>query len=262
MMQDDENIDAESIWTELAKYLDDALARLGNNERDALFQRYFEGKTAREIAQRLGANEEAVQKRINRAVHRLRAQLTQKGITTSAATLGLCLSTKTIAAAPAGLAIAVSKTAMAAPASAIALWPSTLKTILMTSTQKKIAIAVALAFCAAGGATYTTRHFAPRQTEREAAAAAIDLPIDQYTGRFQMADHDLTLTKKGKGISISETQNGGAPFVIYPSSESEFVSHDHGSLTTVSFTRNAAGRAVSFRLERDGHFLGDLKRTD
>src|SRR5262245_53128208 len=38
MMRDDENADAESIWAEVAKYLDDALARLGNDERDALFQ--------------------------------------------------------------------------------------------------------------------------------------------------------------------------------------------------------------------------------
>ncbi len=261
IMWDNENPDTELIWSEIAKHLDEAITRLGNDERDALCLRYFEGKSAREIAQRLGASEEAVQKRINRAVHRLRAQLMRRGLTASVATLGLCLSSKALEAAPASLALAVSKTALAAPASAFALSPSALKTLFMTTTQKKLVGMAVLALCLGGGASVAVKRFATPPTEREAAAAAVDLPLDKYTGRFRYQEHELIISKKGKGLSIGSA-GSGVPFVAYPSSATEFVSHDQGSLTRLSFTLDQTSRASGFKLVRDGRLLGDLQRAD
>ncbi len=259
VMRDAEDADSESIWTGVAKHLDDALARLGDNDRDALSLRYFEGKSTREIAGLLGTSEEAIQRRINRAVHRLRAQLFRKGIPTTAATLGLCLSSKAVEAAPAGLAPAISKAALIAPPSS-AVWPAIL-TLLMTTTQKKIAVALVMTLCAGAAVRFLSRSSAPVPTERQAAAAAVELPLDQYTGDFRMDGHELILTKRGRGLAIG-SRNGGAPFVAYPQSATEFVSHDQGSLTTLSFTLDNAGRAAGFRLMRDGRLLGELKRGD
>ena len=68
-------------WDHIEPHLDDALGELNEADRDAVMLRYFERKSAREIAQTLGTSEEAAQKRVNRAVERLRDLFTKRGIT-------------------------------------------------------------------------------------------------------------------------------------------------------------------------------------
>src|ERR1039458_6057577 len=50
-------------WEEIAPQLDAALGELSELDRDALLLRYFERKSALEMAQSLGTSEEAAQKR-------------------------------------------------------------------------------------------------------------------------------------------------------------------------------------------------------
>src|SRR5262249_47218117 len=66
-------------WEHISPHLDAALGELSEPDRDALFLRYFEHKSAREIAARLGISDEAAQKRANRAVERLREILAKRG---------------------------------------------------------------------------------------------------------------------------------------------------------------------------------------
>lgn len=252
--------DAEAIWTELAQCLDAELANLRDEDRNALFLRYFEGKTAKEISRRVGAGEEAVQKRISRALQRLRTRLTERGVTANAEALGLCLASKAICTAPAGLAASVSKAALSI--STTSFWSPALKTVLMTSAQKKIAVVTIAVLCAGATTTVALKRHLDGPIDRAAEAAAVDLPLDSYTGEFQMEGHELILTKRGRGISIRGAHDGGAPFVAYPRSETEFASRDQGSLTTLTFTRDAAGKATGFRLVRDGQLLGELKRPE
>lgn len=61
---------SDASWEEIAPHLDAALGELSDPDRDALLQRYFERKSAREMAQSLGTSEEAAQKRVSRAVER------------------------------------------------------------------------------------------------------------------------------------------------------------------------------------------------
>src|ERR1035438_5047037 len=58
--------DANAAWMQLAPLLDDAMAELGETDRTALVLRYFENKTAREIAGALRMEENAAQKRVVR----------------------------------------------------------------------------------------------------------------------------------------------------------------------------------------------------
>src|SRR5476651_790162 len=59
--------DAE-VWAQLAPLLDDAMAELGETDRTALVLRYFENKSAHEIAGALRMKEDAAQKRVSRAL--------------------------------------------------------------------------------------------------------------------------------------------------------------------------------------------------
>jgi hypothetical protein len=70
----------DSDWEGLAPQLDTALLELSEVDRDALLRRYFQRQPAREMARVLGISDVAAQKRVNRAVDRLRQVLNQRGL--------------------------------------------------------------------------------------------------------------------------------------------------------------------------------------
>jgi RNA polymerase sigma factor (sigma-70 family) len=70
-------------WVQLAPLLDEAMAHLGENDRTAILLRYFGNKTSREIATALKVTEEAAQKRVTRALDKLRATFGKSGIALS-----------------------------------------------------------------------------------------------------------------------------------------------------------------------------------
>src|SRR6266568_6947142 len=101
----------DAVWEHIAPHLDNALGELSEADRDALLLRYFEGKSAREMAQTLGTSEDAAQKRVSRAVDRLRECLAKRGVTAGASGLVVAISANAVQAAPAGLTVAISTAA-------------------------------------------------------------------------------------------------------------------------------------------------------
>lgn len=97
----------DARWEDISPHLDTAVGELSESDRDAVLLRYFENKSAREMAVTLGVSEEAAQKRVNRAVERLRAVFGQRGITLGAGALA-AISANAIQAAPASLALTFS----------------------------------------------------------------------------------------------------------------------------------------------------------
>jgi RNA polymerase sigma factor (sigma-70 family) len=75
---------AADAWAQLAPLLDDAMNELGETDHAALVLRYFENKTAREIAVALRMEESAAQKRIARALEKLRVRFVKRGVTLTA----------------------------------------------------------------------------------------------------------------------------------------------------------------------------------
>ena len=96
--------DTDAAWEEIAPYLDAAIAELSEPDRDAVLLRYFENKPAQEMALILGISAEAAQKRVSRAVEKLREIFAKRGITAGIAGLGTVISTNAVQAAPSGLA--------------------------------------------------------------------------------------------------------------------------------------------------------------
>lgn len=106
----------EADWEQIAPHLDAALGELTEPDRDAILLRYFERKSAREMAAQLGISDEAAQKRVSRAVERLREFLAKRGITVGTSGLAAIISAHAVQAAPVGLAITISTAAaLAAP---------------------------------------------------------------------------------------------------------------------------------------------------
>ncbi len=124
----------DPAFARLEPLLDEALAALPEQERTTLFLRFFENKNLRDIGAHLGVSEDAAQKRVARAVERLRAYFSQQGVTVSAAALGTGLATQAVQAAPAGLGAAIASTA---PVTATTLL-ATAKTLAMTTAQKTL----------------------------------------------------------------------------------------------------------------------------
>jgi RNA polymerase sigma factor (sigma-70 family) len=141
-MNQPEHNDLENLWERIVPCLDETLARLSASERDVILWRYFEQRTAEQIGSRLGLSAEAAQKRVARALERLRGILAERDCVTTTASLVAFLSTQAVQSAPAGLAAS----AIAAAGAAGTLIPttSTLQ-ILMASTKMKIGIAAVLA---------------------------------------------------------------------------------------------------------------------
>src|SRR5436309_268562 len=102
------------VWEHIAPHLDAALGELNELDRDALLLRYFERKSAREMAQTLGTSEDAAQKRVSRAVERLREFFAKRGVTAGASGLVVVISANAVQAAPFGLAVTISTAATVA----------------------------------------------------------------------------------------------------------------------------------------------------
>jgi RNA polymerase sigma factor (sigma-70 family) len=128
--------ESDAPWAQIAPHLDAALDDLSEPDRDALFLRYFEGKSAREMAQTLSTSEEAAQKRVNRAVERLRESFVRRGVTVGAGGLVFVISANAVQAAPAGLVATISTAAFLAGTTISTTTATITKAIAMTTFQK------------------------------------------------------------------------------------------------------------------------------
>src|SRR5438552_2472889 len=108
--------DPDTHLAQVAPILDEAITRLGRDDRKAIILRFFEQRDYRSIGEALGTSDDAAQKRVTRAVAKLRAQLISRGVTLSTAATAAALTSQALTAAPAGLAASVSRTALAGAA--------------------------------------------------------------------------------------------------------------------------------------------------
>src|SRR5215218_10239020 len=126
-------------WTHIEPLLDEAMHALKETDRTAVLLRFFENKSLREVGVTLGTSEAAAQKRLGRAVERLREFFAKRGVTISATGLVVAISANAVQAAPSGLAMTISTTVtLTASAVATTAATTTIKTIAMTTLQKTL----------------------------------------------------------------------------------------------------------------------------
>ncbi|MCI0745660.1 MAG: sigma-70 family RNA polymerase sigma factor [Verrucomicrobia subdivision 3 bacterium] len=95
--------DSSSAWEELAPVVDEAIDSLSETDRRAVLLRFFENKGLKEVGQALGVNEDSAQKRVARAVGKLRAFLAKREVFVPAVALTTILASQSVKAVPAGL---------------------------------------------------------------------------------------------------------------------------------------------------------------
>ena len=139
----------EPDWEDLAPLLDEALARLGEKDRSAVVLRFFEKKPLAEVGRALGVNPDAAQKRIARAVDKLRGNFAKHGVAISGVAIITLLSANAVQAAPASLppliaAAAALKGAAAAGTSTATLIKGTLKIMAWTQAKTTLVVGVSL----------------------------------------------------------------------------------------------------------------------
>jgi RNA polymerase sigma factor (sigma-70 family) len=141
-------IESDSDWKRIAPKLDAALDKLAEADRAAILLRYFERKSAKEIGDALQISEEAAQKRVTRALERLRGLLVGRESALTTASLAALIATQAVVAAPLGLSTSVSAAALAGGAIAGGTAINTLELILMSKLKISAASALVVAVVA------------------------------------------------------------------------------------------------------------------
>ena len=177
-----------SDWTHVEPFLDEAMHTLDDTDRAAVLLRYFENKSLREVGATLGVSDDTAQKRVSRAVERLREFFIKRGVTIGASGLVVIISANAVQAAPAGLASTISAAAAFAGA---AVHTSTViaatKTIAMTTLQKTIITAT---LASAVGTGIFEAHQAAQLREQNQMLQQQQAPLAQQIRQLQQEQND------------------------------------------------------------------------
>jgi len=148
-----------AAWEQLSPLLDEAMAGLSEPDRAALVLRFFENNTASEIAAALKMTEVAAQKRVARALDKLRTVFRKRGVSSTTAIIAGAISASSVQAAPPALAklittVALTKGAVAG-SSTLTLVTGALKYMAWKKAQSAI-IATITVLLVGGGAAIAT----------------------------------------------------------------------------------------------------------
>jgi RNA polymerase sigma factor (sigma-70 family) len=196
--------ESDPTWEQIEPHLDRALGELSEADRDALLLRYFQRQSAREMAQTLGMSEEAAQKRVSRAVERMRELFARRGVTVGASGFAVILSANAVQAAPVGLSAAIAMSAPVTNASVITMsWLN----------AKLVAGVIALAAMGGVGALLIQQsgiaQVPPTRAAAAHAASVATLPIkfanhafaSRGDDRFQVGVDPLTKRTNGSAAA-------------------------------------------------------------
>ncbi|MGA2748639.1 MAG: sigma-70 family RNA polymerase sigma factor [Verrucomicrobiota bacterium] len=132
-------------WEQIAPLLDEAMQELDKTDQDAVIWRFFQDRSFRQIGLALAVSDDAAQKRVSRALDRLRELLAKRGVSVGAGGLAVVISANATHAAPAGLAGSISTAALAATTTGTGVTVSLLKLMTMTKLQTALIGAIAVA---------------------------------------------------------------------------------------------------------------------
>ncbi len=145
------NSESTPAWEHVRPLLDEALDGLDDADREALLLRYFKNHDLRTVGQALGVSDDAAQKRVSRAVERLRDFFAKRGVTVGASGLTVLISANAVQAAPVGLTATIATgAAMTGTTLAPAATATVTKALAMTAMQKTLVTATVAVLAGAG----------------------------------------------------------------------------------------------------------------
>ena len=273
-MKDTFATEPDPLWNDIAPQLDTALGELNEPDRDALLLRYFERKSAREMAQFLGTSEEAAQKRVTRAVERLRDLFAQRGVAVGASGLVVLMSANAVHAAPAGLALTISTVAAVAgttvltSATATTATATSAKAIAMTTLQKvlitvTVTVAVGTAIYEARQTSVLRAELRGLQQQQGVAAgqiAALERERDDATRRLERFQAKAVPQLPAPRMQVTPA----APENLQPRSVYARINDENTKLTVAQVQgyleanrRNASSLLAAYRTTGDAALLAE-----
>jgi RNA polymerase sigma factor (sigma-70 family) len=186
-----------SNWLLIEPLLDEGMEALDETDRSAIVLRYFENKSLREVGATLGTSDDGAQKRVSRAVERLREFFARRGVTVGASGLVVVISANAVQAAPAGLAVTISTAVVLTGTTTVAPTTATItKAIAMTTLQETLVSATIIATVGTG--IYKAREASTLrsqvQTLQQQQVALTD-QIRHLTGERDGATRQLTVLR-------------------------------------------------------------------
>jgi RNA polymerase sigma factor (sigma-70 family) len=186
--------EAGADWEKLRPMLDKVMHELKETDREAILLRYFENRPFAEVGAKLGMNENAARMRVERALEKLRAIFTKRGITTATA-LASVISANAVQVAPASLAATLTAASISGVgAGTFTLWK------IMTMTQLKLGIGT---LAVAGAATaMVMQHQAQTKLRHEGES------LRQQIAQLQTNNESLSnrLAEAGDAKSLPQEQ--------------------------------------------------------
>jgi RNA polymerase sigma factor (sigma-70 family) len=149
----------------LQPMLDDVLVELSQIDRQIILLRFHRGLRLAEIGAQLNATDNAMQKRLNRALEQLREKLSRRGITSTVTALALALEHQSAVAIPAGLAATVAAAGLAGGTGAAGLLGLS---NLMVISKLQVGLIAAAAVAVSAGLGW--KYYDNARHQREAAA--------------------------------------------------------------------------------------------
>jgi RNA polymerase sigma factor (sigma-70 family) len=152
----------DADWNQVAPLLDKELNRLPGIDRDAVVLRFFQERTFAQVGEELGLSEAAAKKRVQRALERLRGLLSRRGVSLSAAAIGVAVTGRAAQAAPMHLLAAATAAIAAPPAAPATILGETLHMMAWANAKLigSIAAAFLLVVAAVVAASAITQHVA------------------------------------------------------------------------------------------------------
>ena len=157
----------DPFWEQMSPLLDEALASLGETDRQAVLLRFFENKSLAEVGDKLGTGEDTARKRVARALEKLHRYFNQRGVSSTTAIIAGAMSANSVQAAPVALAKTITAVAMtkgvAASGSTLTLIKGALKIMAWTKAKTVVAVGVGV-LLAAGTTTITIKEIQKHKT--------------------------------------------------------------------------------------------------
>jgi RNA polymerase sigma factor (sigma-70 family) len=198
-------------WDRLRPLLDEAMGELSEEDRDAVSLRFFEGRAFGEIGAALRLTEDAARKRVDRALDKLHRLLSQRGVTSTTAALGVALTEQAGIAAPAGLAASVVAGALSSAGGAVSAGLSIFRLMSATKLTGGVAVTALLLGVSLTGNAYLLSHpshsaeigkGAVTPSSAAVARTAPEVPLAAFAGDVS----ELRTTLTAVGVSEGATR--------------------------------------------------------
>ena len=195
------NEPGSEVWPRIAPWLDSAVAGLREKDRQVILLRFYQGRNHREVGAALGTSEAAAEKRVNRALEKLRKFFAKRGVSSTTAIIAEEISANSVQAAP--VALAKSVTALAISGTTTPTVMAVTKAIAISTAQKILVTAAVVGFV--GATVYLCESFPSKKSQSNEKPVAFN-PTNSATPVLVLSQSGVNsaLVTDSSGINLDE----------------------------------------------------------